>query len=397
MAGTWADEHFDFDDVLNAAIWAESRARGARLTATTGRASAGGWQDRWAAPPLPWVPDLVGRRWRERGGVVVIGSAYAPFVGGSASRHAAMPLSSYTTARSAAEFGPRFLASVVRPDSSFYGGIGQLLEGLVEPERVVLTDLCRASFVEQRPDGFFGGDDVVRRHATVYDQWVDAGADWTLRRVGESGAKVIVVLGDLAWTTFQRVARKGGAPVSDRGWSAFSVAHPATAAAVVTLGGTERNVLRVAHPSWRNKNDTGYAGARRALALLLGVRAPTAPATPRLVRPPPASPTRTTAPAARGTVIGLHFVCRGGMNVRDLPDGTFETGVWVVADQHARTAEYVALHESKSERSYRQGRVLGFRAVDHEGRRRLVFRVAPDPKRLDWVGEGSGEKGYRYR
>ncbi len=96
-------------------------------------------------------------------------------------------------------------------------------------------------------------------------------------------------------------------------------------------------------------------------------------------------------------MIGLHFVCRGAMNIRDLPDGTFETGVWVVANQHARTAEYVALHESKSERSYRQGRVLGFRAVVHEGRRRLVFRVAPDAKRLAWVGEGSGEKGYCYR
>jgi hypothetical protein len=343
------------------------------------------------------VPDLVGRRWQERGGVVVIGSAYAPFVGASASRRAAMPQSSYASARSAAEFGPRFLDSVVRPDVSFYGGLGEMLEGIADPERVVLTDLCRASFVEQRPDGFFGGDEVVRRHSTVYDRWVNSGADWTIRRIRESGAKVIVVLGDLAWTTFQRVARDAGTPVSDRGWSAFSVAHPTTAAAAIRVGGSERIVLRVAHPSWSNKNDPGYAGARRALALLLGVPAPAAPATPRMVRPPPTSSPKSSGPAARGTVIGLHFVCRGGMNVRDLPDGTFESGVWVVADQHARTAEYVALHESKADRSYRQGRVLGFRPVDHEGRRRLVFRIAPDPKRLDWVGDGSGEKGYRYR
>lgn len=41
-------------------------------------------------------------------------------------------------------------------------------------------------------------------------------------------------------------------------------------------------------------------------------------------------------------------------------------------------------------------RILGSRAVVHQGRRG-VFRIPPDPKRLDWVGDGSGEKGYRYR
>ncbi len=243
MAGMWADKHFDFEDTLNAEIWRESPARGARLAAANDRVSAGGWQDRWASPPLPWVPDLVGRQWRERGGVVVIGSAYAPFVGGSAARPAAMPLSSYASARSAAEFGSRFLASVMRPDASFYGGLRELLGAIVEPERLVLTDLCRASFVEQRPDGIFGGDEVVRRHSTVYDQWVDAGSDWTLRRVRESGAKVIVLLGGLAWRTFQRVARLGGATVSDRGWRDFSAAHPTTQAAAVTVGGAERTLL----------------------------------------------------------------------------------------------------------------------------------------------------------
>lgn len=122
-----------------------------------GQANAGGWQDRWANPALPWVPDLVGRLWREEGGVVVIGSAYAPFIDEPASRHASMPLRDDENAKTAAEFGPRFLARVIRPDASYYGKLRTLLEGLIEPERLVLTDLCRASFVEASSNGFAGG------------------------------------------------------------------------------------------------------------------------------------------------------------------------------------------------------------------------------------------------
>lgn len=399
MADLWADEHFDFADALNQEIWRESPARGARLATANAHVSAGGWQDRWATPPLPWVPDIVGRRWRERGGVLVIGSAYAPFVVGIAGRRAAMPLSSYAGATSAAEFAPRFLSSVVRPDATYYRGIRELVDGLVEPDRLVLTDLCRASFVEQRDGKFHSGDDVVQRYSREFDQWVDAGADWTLRRISESGARVLVLVGDLSWTTFQRVIRSLGGTFTEDGWCDFAQAHPATRAGEFVVDDVKRPAIRVAHPTWRNKNDASYTRARRALEILLDARS-VSPTLPRDTRTLERTPTLTAsrpAPDPGGRrVVGLHFVCRGALNVRDLPDGTFETGVWVVADQHARTAEYVALHESKSGRSYRQGRILSFRRVVHEGRRRLVFQVAPDPKRLAWTGNGTGEKGYRY-
>jgi hypothetical protein len=324
MADFWDDEHFDFDDLINGEIWHQSPVIGARLVAANPRAPAAGWQDRWASPPSPWVPDLVGRRWRERGAVIVIGSTYAPFVGGHAGRRAAMSLSSYAESGSAGDFGRRFLASVVRPDATYYQGIRELLEGMVEPERVILTDFCRASFVEQRAEGFYGGDEVVRRHSTQFHRWVDAGTDWTMRRIHESGADVIVLLGDLARTTFQQVASPSGATVTDRdGRDGF--AGSAMQAGELVLQGVKRSVIGVAHPSWRNKNDPSYTGGRRLLAGLLDVSTP-ATATSTVGKAPEpwvSAPRAHSMHRNSGSrVVGLHFVCRGALNIRDLPDGT---------------------------------------------------------------------------
>jgi len=93
-------------------------------------------------------------------------------------------------------------------------------------------------------------------------------------------------------------------------------------------------------------------------------------------------------------VIGMHFVCRDDLNVTDFGDGTFETGVWCVAAEHARTVRVVALHASRDTPSYRQGAVIGRRAVIHEGKTRFVFRVRDDGQPRVWSGGGSGEKGY---
>jgi hypothetical protein len=96
------------------------------------------------------------------------------------------------------------------------------------------------------------------------------------------------------------------------------------------------------------------------------------------------------------TVRGLHFVCRNDLNVTDHGDGTFETGSWYVARQHAETAEYVALHESKAERSYRHGRILRWYTVLYEGKTRVVFVVCQEGPLREWVGDGAGEKGYAW-
>lgn len=96
-------------------------------------------------------------------------------------------------------------------------------------------------------------------------------------------------------------------------------------------------------------------------------------------------------------VIGMHFVCKGDRNVVDHGDGTFDTGFWKVAQSHCDGVEYVALHESRDRRSYRQGRVIAWRSVDYEGHPRVIFTVRADATSRAWVGGGSGEKGYARR
>lgn len=199
---------------------------------------------------------------------------------------------------------------------------------------------------------------------------------------------MVLALGGMAFTGLRRLLAATG----ERRRVVPEVHPSVTSNAEFTLHGTSYTALHVAHPSLRNKHGPSYEGAHRALAALLGVRRS---GTPSVVR----SLVHTAAPPGQGhsgRVVGLHFVCRGSLNVRDLPDGSFETGVWVVADQHARSAQYVPLHQSKAAPSYRQGRVRGYRTVIYEGRRRIVFHVDPDPDPLPWVGQGSGEKGYRY-
>lgn len=103
------------------------------------------------------------------------------------------------------------------------------------------------------------------------------------------------------------------------------------------------------------------------------------------------------SPATSGRrVVAMHFVCRDDLHVTDRGDGTFETGVWKIAEQHADSVETVALHRDKTSRSYRHGRVLSWYPVEHEGHQRIVFVVRQEGPPLAWAGGGSGEKGYRW-
>lgn len=95
-------------------------------------------------------------------------------------------------------------------------------------------------------------------------------------------------------------------------------------------------------------------------------------------------------------VMGMHFVCHEDANVVDHGDGTFDTGFWKVATKHCGGPLYVALHESRADSSYRQGRVTGWRVVQYEGSQRIVFTVQAESGRRAWVGNGSGEKGFAW-
>lgn len=102
-------------------------------------------------------------------------------------------------------------------------------------------------------------------------------------------------------------------------------------------------------------------------------------------------------------VYGFHFVCPRELGVSRSGDGTFSTGIWVVATAVAERAlavgAYVALHENRSEHSYRQGTIKGWRPLERVGKANpngIEFSVEPTNAPMPWRGLGSGEKGYFY-
>lgn len=223
--GFWNLEHLDLGDSLNADIWSRSPALQRRIQPPSVLRQPGaiGAQQAMLAPGsdvptfitpesiLPWVPDLVGTRWREPGSVLVVGSAYAGFIAQYSQRKRTMALADYARAGSTAEFQRRYVRDVVDSDRNYYDSIKSLVGGaggFTNASRIAVFDLCRASFVE-RGDGRHTrkdkwDDSVVRRGRAAFAQYVDgeteAGnpADWTWQRILGSQAVRIVALGRIA-------------------------------------------------------------------------------------------------------------------------------------------------------------------------------------------------------
>ena len=97
-------------------------------------------------------------------------------------------------------------------------------------------------------------------------------------------------------------------------------------------------------------------------------------------------------------LLEAHFVCRNRRQVVDRNDGTFLTNWWVINPEHIYEGLVVALHETRTRRSYLQGVVAEFRVREESiaGRRqrRVEFLVRKTPLSLPWGGDGSGEKGF---
>ena len=84
----------------------------------------------------------------------------------------------------------------------------------------------------------------------------------------------------------------------------------------------------------------------------------------------------------------IHFVCRDDLNVRDIESGAFVSGYWKVGADVALSAEFLALHQSKNEPSYRQGRIIARDLVDYESGKRYVLQFKPVQK--FWTGKVMG-------
>lgn len=154
---------------------------------------------------LPWVPDIVGRDYKSSDSIIIIGSAYAGFIDGYSPRNRTMKLERYQEADNPYVFLNYFLEDVVIGDQSYYSPIQTLISSFCDLKKIVLFDLCRASFVcrddRMPPNRKDKSNDRVTRDAkAIYAQYVESQIveDWTWRRITDCGAMCIVALGTIA-------------------------------------------------------------------------------------------------------------------------------------------------------------------------------------------------------
>jgi hypothetical protein len=106
----------------------------------------------------------------------------------------------------------------------------------------------------------------------------------------------------------------------------------------------------------------------------------------------------------------FHFICPTELGISRNPDGTIWTGTWVVAEEHAEKAvdhgALVSLHLSKTELSYMQGVIKGWRKSSRQRRysgeqptqikEGIDFLFQPSDSPVPWKGDATGEKGYAW-
>lgn len=197
----WDVQHFDTSDALNEIIWAESLDVQEDI-----QPYRHDWQDgeigaqqamraHWR---LPWVPDLVGKQWRCEDSLVVVGSAYGPFIKNTHGRHEMCP-SAYAQP-SAGQFLSRFVEQVVTR-RRYYTRVANLSEHAVDDARhLILLDLCRVALVERGNPCDVGGDRVANCARGLSARYVESPVPraWLWRRFSESEASAVIALGTVA-------------------------------------------------------------------------------------------------------------------------------------------------------------------------------------------------------
>lgn len=216
MADFWDIDNFDFADAGNGEIWSESpglqreiqppqclRAPGS-IGAQQAMLESGLLPDVTEESVLPWVPDLVGKKWKNRDSLLIVGSSYGAFIRELSGPDKYMALSEYVSADSVEVFTQRFLRDVVQSGANHYARIAALAlhTGLNDGSQVAILELCRASFVERDKTGHGRrdkyGDRVVQKSCDAFSKYIDAGKKWTLQRIADSEAFRIVALGKIA-------------------------------------------------------------------------------------------------------------------------------------------------------------------------------------------------------
>jgi hypothetical protein len=225
----WSPEYLDCNDPDNEKIWIQSPALQASIQ-STGLLNAEGdigpqqiMIDGFDAP-VPWVPDVLGLEWKHPESLIIVGSAYAPFIAGISKRDCTLPLREYVNARSAADFLVTFLRHVITPDRAYYSKIRLLAADVSNQKRIALFDLCRASYavrgarcsretMDEAAEYTFRDRIAVNRgkparhtparaeaSRRLFTSYVEAPQQrqWTLDRLIKSEARRIIALGSIA-------------------------------------------------------------------------------------------------------------------------------------------------------------------------------------------------------
>ena len=245
MNGFWDQSNFNTEnDQINLEIWSESPEIQQRIQhpkTLTELGSVGPQQAMLDSNTelhidskkdvLPWVPDLVGKRSGNKEGLLIFGAAYAGFIEEYSSRPACMLLSEYVRAaylknQGMQYFQNRFLENVVKPDSSYYGKIGSLLQSVgIKSDQIILSDLCRNSIVKRQIDKKGKRKDdskqPSRDRASVFCKYIENTEvpkvqEWTIKRIYQSQSIHIIALGHIAEHGLLRLFDSRGAKICQK-------------------------------------------------------------------------------------------------------------------------------------------------------------------------------------
>ena len=94
----------------------------------------------------------------------------------------------------------------------------------------------------------------------------------------------------------------------------------------------------------------------------------------------------------------LHLIDKG-LGLQQTPDGYLESFMWPL-DSEEQSAEYVALHKQKSQRSWKGGRIVGFREATEDeieaGPDTVATKKGRTIVRFEPIREYNGRPGLRW-
>lgn len=196
----WNSDKIDKVDPLNETIWSQSPTVQDSIQSYRsewGLGEVAAQQAMHAPHRLSWVPDIVGDNWRSARTVIVVGSAYGPFITNRHGYHEMRP--DVYDQPTAGGFVQKFIDHVVLT-RSYYRKVADLVEPFVDVAHLVMLDLCRVAFVRVGLARDEGGDGVVNSATELFSQYVESRIprEWLWQRIVASEGSTLVALGTVA-------------------------------------------------------------------------------------------------------------------------------------------------------------------------------------------------------